>query len=260
MLNWDRDIEEKCMETIAHFTEINTEPVYTKLNKELTRANATIDKFVYSLSHEFSGPLKSVKGLVKLLERSMKSPDEQDYLSHIDLTISNLELLLEELGKDVEGKFDIPYTAMNISAELENVLAEFHLPLKNKNIRTLIESDQVIPFYNHPDRFKMIFRNLIHNIVTFSDNEKTDRFAFFGIEVTPEMCSITLVDNGMGIDPSMIEKVFNPFFKGSEKSSGMGIGLYLTKKVLRKMGGDIQVDSVQGKGTSFTIECPNFNL
>lgn len=246
------------METISHFTRLNSDPVYAKLNNELTWSYQIIDKFLYSLSHEFRGPLKSISGLVKLLDMSMTGQDEQNCLRYIESATATLEQLLDKLEQDVEmTRSRINHTPIILTDEINVILNEFEGAVNKKNICIQVESDQVHPFVCEAERLRLALRHVLMNALTFSDDEKQNKFIVIGVQANEECCNITIADNGIGIEPAVLSKIFEPFYKGSSQSAGMGVGLYLAKKSLRKIGGEIRVESILGKGTAFTINCPN---
>jgi signal transduction histidine kinase len=124
-----------------------------------------------------------------------------------------------------------------------------------KNIR--IEG---VSFFSDPWRLGEIFRNLISNAIKYRDLEKDTQSISINIHTTPQQSSILFSDNGIGIDDTNIKKVFDMFYRASAQSDGSGLGLYIVKNAMEKLGGSIQVNSNLGKGTSFELKIPNQTL
>jgi signal transduction histidine kinase len=103
----------------------------------------------------------------------------------------------------------------------------------------------------------IIFNNIISNAVRYRDRWKPDCFLQINITVTAEEAFITFKDNGVGIAPAYLDKIFKMFFRANADSKGSGLGLYIVKSAVEKLGGEITVSSEVGEGTSFAIRIPN---
>lgn len=102
-----------------------------------------------------------------------------------------------------------------------------------------------------------IFRNLISNTIKYLNPHIEDPFASIDIVVTENAAIINFNDNGIGIAEGALPKVFEMFYRATEYSEGSGIGLYIVKNAIQKLGGEITIDSEIGVGTSFYIMIPN---
>jgi signal transduction histidine kinase len=122
-------------------------------------------------------------------------------------------------------------------------------------INTNIEADT--PFYSDAYRVQLVIQHLMANSIAFQDLSNSDPFVNVTVAVQPEWVTICLEDNGVGVPPENVPLIFDRFVKASEQSSGSGLGLYIVKEVLKKLDGTIDVLSVRGKGTSFTVRIPN---
>jgi signal transduction histidine kinase len=121
-----------------------------------------------------------------------------------------------------------------------------------------VEVNAEIPFYNDLFRVSIILNNLIANAIKFRNPEVAHSFVSFRIEVDESKATLYINDNGTGIAPSSIPQIFDMFYRGSEISTGSGLGLYIVKQALQKTGGQIQVESTLGIGTMFTLTLPNY--
>ncbi|MEM8567767.1 MAG: HAMP domain-containing sensor histidine kinase, partial [Bacteroidota bacterium] len=114
-------------------------------------------------------------------------------------------------------------------------------------------------FYSDPKRLQIVFRNLISNSIKYQASKKEKSFLKIEINQKAEGALLIFEDNGIGIADDMKDKVFKMFFKASERSIGSGIGLYIVKEAVEKLGGDINLHSEIGKGSQFKIFIQNQN-
>jgi signal transduction histidine kinase len=98
-----------------------------------------------------------------------------------------------------------------------------------------------------------IFQNLIENAFTYRDKQREKPFIKIRIEIDQQKTVFEFVDNGVGINKDLKDKVFDMFYRASDISGGSGLGLYLVKMAVNKIGGRINVESKMKKGTIFTI-------
>jgi signal transduction histidine kinase len=96
----------------------------------------------------------------------------------------------------------------------------------------------------------------VANAIRYHDKNKSEKFVQVQVEKTQKEVTIHVVDNGQGIHPDHKEKIFNMFYKASPYSNGSGLGLYIAKETIAKLGGDISVSSELGKGSTFSIILP----
>jgi signal transduction histidine kinase len=122
-----------------------------------------------------------------------------------------------------------------------------------KEIR--VEGDA--PVYSDAYRLSIIFQNLISNSIKYQDVEKSRSFIKVIADVTDEDIRIQFSDNGMGIREEYLPRIFSMFFRATERSEGAGLGLYIVKESVQKLGGEITLDSTFNEGSTFNIRLPN---
>jgi signal transduction histidine kinase len=101
----------------------------------------------------------------------------------------------------------------------------------------------------------VVFQNLIENSINFR-NPEVSPWIKVSVQSIHNLVNVCYEDNGIGIDAKQLDKIFDLYYRGTDRSRGNGMGLYLTKKSLQKIGGDIVVTSTLGSGTTFTISLP----
>jgi signal transduction histidine kinase len=226
---------------------------------ELQKAKLIIGQFITSCSHTMRGPLKSITGLVNLLQNADHS--KQDATLFLDLiasTINKMERTLDELEHFLENsKREVTWKPVDFRELVHMILQQYEDELVAKHVRVDIEVDQAVPFYSDRARLRIILSNVISNAVQFRDvNKKSQRIAI-AVRTTMHNCTVSVTDNGIGIETENQSKIFELFFRATEISRGTGVGLYVVNEAIQKMGGSIHVDSIAGKGSTFLIMIPN---
>jgi signal transduction histidine kinase len=102
----------------------------------------------------------------------------------------------------------------------------------------------------------VVLTNLISNAIRYHDRRKDYQYIRLYYQITGESFSIHVEDNGLGVDPALHEKIFDMFFRGSDKSQGSGLGLYIVKETLAKLSGEVILQSVPQEGSTFSITLP----
>ncbi len=226
-----------------------------KTNIELLNTNEELDNFVYHTSHDLKAPLKSVLGLIGISKlETEKNTELTKYLEMMEKSIHKLEEFILSI---------IEYST-NVKAELGKEMIDFdkiidascdqlneYRNLKDINFERKI--DVTKPFYSDPQRLKIIFNNLITNAVKYHNIKQEKPYIKILVEGIDDELQIKVEDNGQGIKDELKDKIFNMFFRASEKSSGSGLGLYIVKETIAKLGGKISVNTSYGTGSSFTI-------
>jgi signal transduction histidine kinase len=137
----------------------------------------------------------------------------------------------------------------------ENVSSDFRDELQRKNVKVGFESKLSGPFVSYPAMVKTIMENLIENAIQFCGFDHP----YVKVIATESGRYVTLEvqDNGQGIQAEYQDRVFEMYFRGSERSKGNGLGLYIVQKAVQKLEGSITMSSIYEKGTTFTVMLPN---
>jgi len=128
------------------------------------------------------------------------------------------------------------------------------------SISKSIEVAENIPFYTDPYRLSVIINNLVSNAIKYRDVYKDNNVLQVKIGVTDEELFLSFHDNGIGISDDYLPRIFEMFFRATERSEGAGLGLYIVRETVDKLYGTIRVESEAGKGTTFTITLPNLKI
>lgn len=227
---------------------------------ELEKSKQVIGQFITSCSHTMRGPLKSISGLVTLLQSRRDYPpnDAEMFLNLINATIDKMEHTLDELEHFLENsKREVKLQRVDCHELLKNLIHQFSEEIESKHLKIKIGVEQTIPFHSDIARLRIILENIFSNAIQFRDEKKENQEITVSIQVTPEKCKIFILDNGIGIHPVDHAKIFQLFYRATEQSSGTGVGLYVVKEAIEKMGGEVTLDSMPGKGANFKVTVPN---
>ncbi len=227
--------------------------------EEMQRINFELDSFVYRSSHDLRAPLRSVLGLVSLIRMEENAGTQDQYLRLIEKSINKLDTFIR----------DMTDFSRNSRQEVQAVLVDFRAIIAEcadklrymehadrVSLRVLVEGEG---FYSDPQRISTVFQNLMSNSVKYQRLHINNALIEFRIHCTPQEARIVYTDNGKGINNAHLDKIFDMFFRASADSYGSGLGLYITRQVVKKLNGTIQVQSEPGKGTEFVITLPNLH-
>jgi signal transduction histidine kinase len=229
-------------------------------NHALIQANEELDLIVYRASHDFKGPVATLIGLahVARLECAEESPKSVVFFQRIEDTALKMDRMLEKLhqvsyimGKTVETKM------LNIEEIISQVEDNLSEKITQSHLQLITDIEPASFFYADTDLLIFILENLVENATTFrSEDSSVQPTLSIKVYSTDTHLVIYLRDNGAGIPHSYFSKIFDMFFRGSEASEGNGLGLYVVKKALDRMQGEVTVESQEGEFTSFSIQLP----
>jgi signal transduction histidine kinase len=229
-------------------------------NEELVKVNQEMDSFIYSVSHNLRAPLMSVLGLVDLASREDMDRGSyfQEYFSMMNHSIAKLDDTLKEiLDYSRNSRQQIVHQKIDFRKVIENSLDRLKYLEGFEIMQTSITIKADGAFYSDEYRLTVIMNNLISNAINYKDSSKEKCILNISVLITKEKAMITVEDNGIGIPEEFQSKIFNMFFRGTVKSKGAGLGLYIVKETISKLNGRIEIHSEYGKGTRVELALPN---
>jgi len=224
-------------------------------NNQLSKANHEMDRFVYSVSHDVSAPIKSIKGLIELSKLEFPGQPEFPYISKIEESVQRLESFTEEILEHSR--------ASRKDLEIEEISLQDQLIEITNNLKYLDNSGR-IRFnmdLHHPiiktDRFllKVILSNLISNAIKFQRNEEQKPQITIR-SFAKERLFLEIEDNGEGIQDAYKDRIFEMFYRATTQASGSGLGLFIAREAAKKLNGSISFKTKHGEGTTFIVELP----
>lgn len=226
-------------------------------NLQLIKTNTELDRFVYSLSHDISAPLKSIKGLVNLSKLENAVEKNSLYLTKMDESIDRLESFIAEvLDYSRTNRTILKEEEIHLEPFLKEIINDFRYLENFEAITFDLKLDQESVA---SDKFllKVIFSNLISNAIKYqSRSDGHQPFIKITSHRRDEYLIIHIEDNGEGIAKEYKGKVFEMFYRASNASTGSGLGLYITKEAVEKLNGQIEITSEVGVGSTFVVSIP----
>lgn len=232
-------------------------------NEELVKINQELDSFVYSVSHNLRAPLMSVLGLLRLaqleVERSGRDTNLLlSYFSMMEHSINKLDDTLKEiLDYSRNARSEIRTELIDIKALIDDGFERLKYHEGSDQIEKFVHVEEESAFYSDPNRISVVLNNLISNSIKYRDLRKKDQYIKIRASVNRAMASLEFSDNGIGISGEFLNKIYDMFFRATERSEGAGLGLYIVKETVEKLGGRISTTSTVGEGSTFIIEVPN---
>jgi PAS domain S-box-containing protein len=228
-----------------------------KNNKELLQINEELDRFVYSASHDLRAPIASLLGLVNLLKDETDRNRIKDLITLQERSLKRLDYFIQEIVDYSRNKrLILEIEPIDFKKEFEEAIEQLNFMDNVDKIKKSIKITGNEIFYSDSFRLKIILNNLYSNAIKYADMSKGKPFIKTEISVNDKGAIISVKDNGEGVDLKLKPKLFDMFFRASLKGTGSGLGLYIVKESVEKLGGNIRVESKRFEGTEFIIELP----
>jgi signal transduction histidine kinase len=230
-------------------------------NTKLRDLASLKDEFVAKVSHELRTPLTSIKeGLSLILDGALgeTTADQQDFLKTMDGDLDRLTELINnmlDISKIEAGRMRLTRSRVEVRSLIDSLLRSYQSLLGHRTVR--LEGGPVPPVFADAHRMLQVLTNLFSNAMKFTSDEGTIAFRLDGRD---GMVAVTVRDNGPGISPEDLSKLFQKFSQVGGPSAGhprgTGLGLVVCKELAELHGGSIQVESKVGAGTAFTVLLP----
>lgn len=225
-----------------------------KANQKLLIANNELDLFIYRASHDLKGPIASLLGLTKIAKLEKLPPTTSDYIDKIETGAELLNKVLSKLTNiHFINKAELEPSDINIKSFIDGILRTFN-PEKIRNFIVKNEISDDLTVVGDEKLLRIVFENLIENAIYF--RKPGESLLLIKEEEKEDVYNLIFEDNGVGIPKEYQKKIFDMFYRASDLSKGSGLGLYLVKKVLEKVEGDITLFSEKGKFARFVISIP----
>jgi ligand-binding sensor domain-containing protein/signal transduction histidine kinase len=219
-----------------------------------------LDRFVYSASHDLSAPLKSILGLVNIINKEPDPKKTKECAALIQAAVVKLDGVIKSM---VEYAYNSHLQVKTEKIILRDLVTEIFKEMALMPEAAKIHFENATPenlsIQSDPLRLKLILGNLVNNCIKYVDKNKDVFWIRVEASVSGQLARIKISDNGIGIREEFIDKIFNMYFRATELSKGSGLGLFIVKETLSKIGGQITVESQIGEGTTFELVIPEFS-
>jgi light-regulated signal transduction histidine kinase (bacteriophytochrome) len=224
--------------------------------EELARSNAELEQFAYIASHDLQEPLRMVSSYVQLLGRRYKGKldqDADDFIAFASEGAIRMQRLINDLlAYSRVGTRGKSFEEVNLEAVLARALENLQLALKEKN--AAVTHDPLPVVYGDAGQLTQVFQNLIDNAMKFRAEALPRVHVSARLEGNDCVCSVR--DNGIGIAPEFVNRLFVLFQRLHTRRDypGTGIGLAICKRIVERHGGKIWVESRPGEGSTFFFQ------
>lgn len=254
-------IERELNEAIV-FAELATSIAETAQKKAEDAVKAK-QQFLSNMSHEIRTPMNAIIGFTKVLLKTGLTPKQKEYLQAVKLSGDALIVLINDildLAKVDAGKMTFEQVPFKMEVSIAAMLHMFKTKIQEKNIKLEVAYDPAIPkvLIGDPVRLHQIILNLVSNAIKFTNQGKIT--VSVGIlKEDKENVSIEFIikDTGIGISAEKLPTIFENFQQASSNTSrlygGTGLGLAIVKQLVEPQGGSIHVESIEGKGSTFSF-------
>jgi signal transduction histidine kinase len=227
-------------------------------NQELEKINKELDRFVYSVSHDLRSPLSSILGILNLAKYTDEKDELRNYLELIEGRIKAQDHFIKNITDFSRNvRITVKQEKVGIRSFVLGVIDTLRFLPGASSINFLVTIEDDLIIQTDALRLQIILNNLVSNAIKYSDSSKEKTVIEIGSQLLEKEICLYVKDNGIGISPEWLPKVFDMFTRATERSSGSGLGLFITKESIEKIGGTLSVESTLGKGSIFSIYLPN---
>ena len=235
----------------------------TEQGERLTRANKVKTEFLASMSHELRTPLSAILGFADLLANSPReqlSPRARESLERIKRNGEHLLGLINDvldLAKAEAGRIEVRLAPVNVHHLARACVAEVDSLRSGKNVTLVVEgSDGPLDAVTDSQRVRQILLNLLSNAIKFTDEGQV----VLSVRPTKHEIQLAVRDTGIGIPAHAMKELFQDFHQleagDGRRYEGTGVGLALSRRLARALGGEIEARSEEGRGSVFTLVLP----
>jgi two-component system phosphate regulon sensor histidine kinase PhoR len=218
-------------------------------------------ELVGNISHELRTPLAGIKAIIETLQNGAISDRKaaKDFLVRVDSEVDRMMQMvteLTELSRIESGRGDIKPEMINLNSLVEEIIARFKPQTERKTVALSAELSADLPLIRaDKDRIYQVITNLVHNAIKFTPSGGA---VLVSTEISEDSVLVKVSDTGIGISREDLPRIFERFYKADKARSGegAGLGLAIAKHIVQAHGGNIWVESEEGKGSTFFFNLP----
>jgi len=229
----------------------------SRKNQDLIKLNAELDRFVSNTSHDLKAPLNSVLGLVQLMDLSDDINEIREYSKMVKTRVSDLNKFIKEVTDySRNATSQLAVSKVSVRKLVRDALESLRYFPGADRISIQLDIDDALEISSDTTRLQIVLNNLVSNAFKYQDKKKENQFVKVTAKPQGETILISIEDNGLGIPEQQLGKIFEMYARANDQVEGTGLGLYIVKETIEKLGGTISVESHEGKGSKFSIKLP----
>lgn len=225
--------------------------------EELSERNFELDQLMYKTSHDLRSPLSSIMGLINLATLDRDPEALQEYLSKIEGRVKKLDdFICSMLDYARVNRVEVNHQPVDLVALAKSCIHELEYLDNFQKVKAEIICDSKSLVHSLDKlRLKIIFSNIISNAYKYF-NSDVRSYLKVTIDSSGSDIRIQFKDNGIGIKDEHKDKIFNMFYRATDRSQGSGLGMYIVKQAVEKLNGNVTLNSTYAKGTTIKIVLP----
>lgn len=245
------EIRQVIKDAYAHWF---TQNELQRKNEEIIAAYKDLDRFVYSVSHDIRSPLMGILSVSNLISKSSKLEEILEYNDLIQRNVNRLDEFVHNLLEYYKVKRgSLTIVPIDFRALLKELTDIYSSEFMARNIHLDSDVNQDEEFRSDKLVLQIALQNFISNALKYQREDNPFKLLKLRANVSGGEALVTIEDNGIGIEPEYLNRIFDMFFRASTLGNGSGIGLYNAKQALDKLNAMVEVKSVPGEGTLFEI-------
>ncbi len=235
-----------------------------KTKEELQQAVSIREEFMSIAGHELKTPLTALKLQIQVRKRNLEKGNDSSFTTETlakmfdsdDKQVGRLTRLIDDMldiSRISSGKLSMNLEGFDLCSLIHDIIERHHELIKASGNQIEIDSHEPINGKWDKFRIEQVITNLLTNAIRYGEGNPIK----ISISTKPGRAVIVIKDNGIGIVEKDLKRIFQRFERATEKEvSGLGLGLYIVSQIIEAHKGFIQVESLPGKGSSFTIDLP----
>lgn len=238
---------------------------YPMLYQKLREIDKMKDEFIRMAIHELQSPVSNIRGYIESLKEGLfptLNEEQKESFSRISISAKNLSDLISdmlEVSRIEQGRLDFTPQKISPPKIISEIIKEFEIKAEAKGLKLIFEEKEEPYFIKvNPVRLKQILVNLIENAIKYTKMGEVEIQTNFSLAKRKYFISVR--DTGVGISAENQAHLFEKFYRVKTRETagipGTGLGLWITREICQKMGGDILLESLEGVGSKFTIYFP----
>lgn len=235
----------------------NREDEIREKNQLLERTNAELDRFVYSVSHDLRAPLNSIQGLINIGETTNDIAELKPLMGLMSNRVKKLYGFIDDVISFAKNtRTEIQKEEIELKSFLEVIISNSKFRDHASTIDFQLVVSDGLKLSSDSSRLAVVLNNLVDNAIKYHRHEFDRKYIKISAGQSSGDILLEVEDNGQGIPQQAQDRIFDMFFRASDNSNGSGLGLYIVKDMVERIGGNVYLSSKYGEGTTFVIRLP----